>query len=65
MVHTYAVFLGFNYSSMETSEIIRVGARNYIIRIAGVSQEHVLVCITPKVARPYNDMVLVLAWKLT
>ena len=31
---------------METSRIIRVGTRNYIIRVAAVLQEHVLVCIT-------------------
>ena len=29
---------------VETSRIIRVGARNYIISIAAVSEEHVLVC---------------------
>ena len=36
---------------METSRRIRVGTRNYVIRtrIAAVSQEHVLVCITRKV----------------
>ena len=32
--------------SKETSRIVRVGTRNYIVRIAAVSQEHVLVCIT-------------------
>ena len=31
---------------MNASRIIRVGTRNYIVRIAAVSQEHVLVCIT-------------------
>ena len=31
---------------MDTSRIIRVGTRNYVIRIAAVSQEHVPVCIT-------------------
>ena len=50
---------------METSRIIRVGTRDYILRIAAVSQEHVLVCITRKVTRAENDMVLVLASKLT
>ena len=35
---------GFTGCSMETSRIIRVGARNYVTRIAAVSQEHVLVC---------------------
>ena len=33
--------------------------------IAAVSQGHVLRCITRKVTRPENDMVLVLASKLT
>ena len=64
VVYTYAIFSGF-YCSMETSRIIRVWACNYIIRIAAVSQEHILVCITRKVTRPENDMVLVLASKLT
>ena len=50
---------------METLRIIRVGTRDYILRIAAVSQEHVLVCITRKVTRAENDMVLVLASKLT
>ena len=50
---------------METSRLIRVGTRNYVARIAAVSQEHVLVCITRKVTRPENDMVLVFASKLT
>ena len=49
---------------METSRIVRVDARNYIIRIAAVSQEHVLVCNTRKDARPENNVVLVLASKL-
>ena len=31
---------------MKTSRIIRVGTRNYILRIAAVSQEHVLECRT-------------------
>ena len=44
---------------------IRVGSRTYNKRIAAVSQEHVLVCITRKAIRPENDMVLVLASKLT
>ena len=42
--------------SKETSRIVRVGTRNYIVRIA-VSQEHVLVCIILKVTRHENDMV--------
>ena len=43
---------------METSRILRVGNRNDIMRIAAVSQEHVLVvCVTRKVTRPENDMV--------
>ena len=51
---------------METSRIIRVGTRINIIRIAAVSQEHVLViCRTRRITRPENDMVLVLASKLT
>ena len=44
---------------METSRA-RGGTRDHIMRIA-VSQERVLVCITRKVSRPENDMVLVLA----
>ena len=64
MVYTYAIFSGF-YCSMETSGIIRLGTRNYILRIAAVSQEHVLVCITRKVTRPENDTILVLASKLS
>ena len=46
------------------SRIIRVGACNYITRIV-VSQKHILVCIRRKVARPENDMVLMLASILT
>ena len=42
---------------MATSRILRVGARYDIIRIAAVSEEHVLVCITRKVTRPENDTV--------
>ena len=44
---------------METPRRIRVGTRNYIIRIAAVvSQEHVLlVCITRKVTLTQNDTV--------
>ena len=64
MVYTCAIFSGFN-CSMETSRIIRVGARNYVIRIAASSQEHVLACITRKVTRPEDDMVLMLASKFT
>ena len=45
---------------MEMSRLLRVGTRNYIIRIAAVSQDHVLVCITRKVTRPENNMDLVL-----
>ena len=48
---------------METSRITCLGARNYIIRIAAVSQEHVLVCVTRKVTRLENYTV-VLASKL-
>ena len=59
----YAIFSGF-YCRMETARIIRVGTRRYIIRIPAVPQEHVLLCITRKVTRPENDMVLVLASKL-
>ena len=44
---------------METSRIIRVCAR-----IVAVSQENALVCITRKVTRPENDVVLVLTSKL-
>ena len=51
---------------METSRRLRVGTRSYIVRVAAaVSQEHVLVCITRRATRPENDMVLVLASKLT
>ena len=60
MVYTYAIFSGF-YSSMETPRIMRVGTRNYMIHIAAVSQEHVLVSITRRVTRPEKGMVLVLA----
>ena len=53
---------------METSRIIiiRVGTRNCIVPIAAVSQEHILVhlCITRKITRPGNDMVLVLVSKI-
>ena len=41
----------------------RVGTRNYMIRIAASSQEHVLECITRKATRPENDMILVLVSK--
>ena len=57
-------FRGFTVV-METSRLIRVCPRKYIIRIAAVSQEHVQACITRKVTRPEIDMVLVLALKLT
>ena len=49
---------------MGTSIIMRVGTRIYVIRIAAVSQEHVPVCITRKITRVENDMVLVIALKL-
>ena len=50
---------------METSRIIRVDTRNYqgilySVRIAAVSQGHVLACITRNETRPENGMVLVL-----
>ena len=51
----YEIFSGF-YSSTETSRIIRLGTRNYTLRIAAASQEHVLICITRKVTRPESDM---------
>ena len=50
---------------METARTIRVGTRNYIMRIDAVSQEHILVCITRKVTRPENDMLVVLSSTLT
>ena len=66
MVHAYySIFSRFSCSSMETWRRIRVGTRNYVIRVAGVSQEHVLVCTTRKVTRPENEMVSVVASKLT
>ena len=37
----------------------------YVIRIAAVSQKHLPVCITRKITRAENDMVLVLPSKLT
>ena len=52
------------YGGIETSRIIRVDTPNYIILVAAVSQ-HVLVCLTRKVTLLENDMVLVLASKLT
>ena len=45
---------------MNTSRIIRVGTRIYVICVAAVSQEHVPVCITRKITWAENDMVLVL-----
>ena len=42
---------------MQTSIIIGVGTRSYIVRIAAVSQQHVVVCITREVTRPENDVV--------
>ena len=56
---------GLTGCRMETPRMIRVGTRNYTIRIAAVSQAHVLVRTTRKVTRPENNMVLVLASKLT
>ena len=50
---------------METSKILRVCIRNCSVRTAAVSQEHLLVYISRQVTRPENDMVLVLASKLT
>ena len=52
------------YCNMDTSRIVRVGTRIYVIRIAAVSQEHVPVCITRKITPAENDMVLVLTSKL-
>ena len=52
------------YCSMGRSRIIRVGTRIYVIRIAAVSQEHVHACITRKITRAENDMVLMLTSKL-
>jgi len=43
------------YSSMDTSRIIRVGTRIYIIRMAAVSQGHATVCIRSNMTRPEND----------
>ena len=62
-IYTYETFSGF-YCSMDTSRIIRVGSRIYVIRIAAVSQD-VPVCITRKITLAENDMVLVLTSKLT
>ena len=50
---------------MDTSRVIRGGSRIYGIRIDAVSQEHVPGCITHKVPLAANEMVLVLASKLT
>ena len=50
---------------MDTSRIIRAGTRNYVIRSAAVSQEHVSVCIARKITRVDNDIVLVLTSKST
>ena len=58
-VHNYAIFSSF-YCSMETPTIIRVGTRNYITRIALYHKNmYWYTCITRKVTRPENDMVLV------
>ena len=51
-IYLRRIFGVYSINSMETSRIIRVGTRNYIIRIAAVSQEHALVCITRRVTRP-------------
>ena len=59
-VYTYAIFTGLYCCSMATSRIIRIGYRNFIVRIAAASQ-HVLVCITRKVRRLENVTVLILA----
>jgi len=40
---------------MDTSRIIRVGTRMYIIRMAAVSQGHVTLCIRSNMTRPEND----------
>ena len=51
---------------MNTSRIQRaVGTGSYVVRIAGVSQDHVPVCITSKITRDKNDMGLGLVSKLT
>ena len=63
-VYTYEILPEF-YCSMDTSRIIRVGTRIYVIRIAAVFQEHVPVCIPRKITLPENDMVSVLVSKLT
>ena len=60
----YAVVSRF-YCSMNTSRMIAVGTHINIIRIPAVSQKHVPVCMTRKITRPENDIVLVLASKLT
>ena len=68
IARTYQLFLPSSTRvdcSMETSRIMRVDTRNYIIRVAVASQERVLVCITRNVILPENDMDLVLASKLT
>ena len=54
--HIFGVLL----YSMDTSRIIRVGSRNYVICIAAISQDHVPVRVTRKIIRDENDMVLVL-----
>ena len=60
------IFSGFYRSTgIKTSRIVRVGTRNYIIRIAVVSQGHVLVSITRKETPPVITMVFVSASKLT
>ena len=64
MVHTQ-YFRGFTaavvWKRQEQYELVLVIILYLIRIIAAVSQEHVLVCITRKVTRPENDMVLVLA----
>ena len=44
---------------MDTSRIIRVGTRIYIVRVAVICQELVPVCVPRKIKLPENDMVLV------
>ena len=40
---------------MDTSRIIRVGTRIYIIRMSAVSQEHLTVRTRRNITRPEND----------
>ena len=50
---------------MDTSRIVRVGGRTYVIRVAAASQDNLCVCIASKITPAENDMVLVLTSKLT